>query len=218
MNRTATYLCAMAVIAGLPVTDAGAQSTANSVPAEIMACANEKDVIRRLSCYDREVAAARKSAEAPAAPQVPMEPPAPVVESAPAMPDTPPPDAPPPADAGPVAAAIVEDTVEAPAVAVLAPPAGKGPEQQAAQAKKTADDFGYDRPADDVTAAVVALHERPYGELVISLDNGQVWEQKHVDRRFRLELGEMVTVRKGQVAGYRLSGTGNRSIQVRRIK
>jgi hypothetical protein len=218
MNRTATYLCAMTVIAGLPVADAGAQSTANSIPAEILACANEKDVIRRLSCYDREVAAARKSAEAPSAPQVPMEQPAPVVESAPEMRDMPVPSAPRPANAGPVAGAVVLDTVEAPAAAVPAPPAGERPEQQAAQAKDSADDFGYDRPMDDVTAAVVALHERPYGELVISLDNGQVWEQKHVDRRFRLELGEIVTVRKGQVAGYRLSGTSNRSIQVTRIK
>lgn len=244
MNRTAIYLSAMTVIVGLPLLEAGAQSVKKSLPAEILACANEKDAIRRLSCYDREVAAARKPAEAPAAPPVPVEEAVPMVESVPAMPDTPTPDAPPvaveqpapvvesvpamsdtpapavppPAETGPVAATAVEATVEGPVAVVPAPPAGKASEQQAPQATNTVDDFGYDRSQDDITATVVALQERPYGELVISLDNGQVWEQKHVDRRFRLDLGEIVTVRKGQVAGYRLSGTSNRSIQVKRIR
>jgi hypothetical protein len=77
-------------------------------------------------------------------------------------------------------------------------------------------DFGRDPRVENIVAVVIAIRERPYGELIISLDNGHVWEQKHVDRRFRLKVGDTVTIARGAVSGYRLSGSGNRSIQVKR--
>lgn len=215
MNRKTMYLSAMALTLGLPFSVTWAQSPTNSLPAEILACADEKEVIQRLSCYDREVAAARAQAETPVAPPIIAETPAPAAKPVPAAPAMPMNDVavPAPVEAAPVAAAVAEM-----AVATVAPaPTDNKPVAPAPQSMSKEDEFGYDRPMEEITAAVVAIRERPYGELVISLDNGQVWEQKHVDRRFKLDIGETVTVRKGPVAGYRLSGDGNRSIQVQRI-
>lgn len=55
-----------------------------------------------------------------------------------------------------------------------------------------------------MTSNVARIRERPYGELIIYLENGQIWEQKHRDSRFRLKSGESVTISKSAVAGYRL--------------
>lgn len=203
----------MALIFGLPISVTCAQPPTNSLPAEILACADKKEVIERLSCYDREVAAARARTESPVAPPIVAEMPAPIAKPVPAAPmnDV---AVPAPVEAAPVAVAVVET-----AVATAAPAAaGNKPAEPPPPLTSKEDEFGYDRPMEEITAAVVAIRERPYGELVISLDNGQVWEQKHADRRFRLDIGETVTVKKGPVAGYRLSGDSNRSIQVQRIK
>jgi len=42
------------------------QASAQTLPASVIACADETDVVNRLSCYDREVARFRKSPPAPA--------------------------------------------------------------------------------------------------------------------------------------------------------
>ena len=167
MNRKITYLSAITIGIASLLSDASAQSASNVVPAKILACADELDVMQRLSCYDREVAAAQLASEA--------RPPAP-----------------------PVAETPVPTIAEAPA------------------SSEAEAEFGLDVPAEAIVAVIVEIRERPYGELVIRLDNGQVWEQKHVDRGFRLRIGETVTISEGAVSGYRLSGSGNRSIQVRR--
>ena len=55
--------------------------------------------------------------------------------------------------------------------------------------------------------------------MIILLDNGQIWEQKHRDTRFRLKVGDSVTISKGLISGYRLRSAGrNHSIQVERFK
>jgi len=182
MNRKTTYLSAITIGIASLLSDASAQSASIVVPAEILACADELDVMQRLSCYDREVAAAQLASEAP-------------------------PPSPQPAAATQLAKPEPTPSVaETPVPTIAETPAPS--ETEAA--------FGLNAPVKDIVAIVVEIRERPYGELVIRLDNGQIWEQKHVDRRFRLRTGETVTISKGAISGYRLSGSGNRSIQVRR--
>jgi hypothetical protein len=164
----------------------------SALPQAILACAGESDVMLRLSCYDREVAEFRNrpvSAPASAAPAAPM-----VVATAPAT-----------------------KIAATPAVRAADP----APEPVAAapvRAKNSIDNFGFDAPMDEMTSNVARIRERPYGELIIYLENGQIWEQKHRDSRFRLKSGESVTITKGAVGGYRLSGNSNNSIQVQRLK
>jgi|GEM_PF-773142 len=191
MNRKTMTLAAITLLLagpGLPL--ATVQAAADSIPPGILACANESDVMVRLACYDREVAAAVALPPAPVAPP-------PVTSAPPVAPQ---------ADRAPVPTAA-----PVPVAAVAATPA---PIPEA----EDKDGFGYDKRLENITAEVVDIRKRPYGELVIYLDNDQVWEQDHVDRRFRLSVGETVTIKKGTFAGYRLSGDGNKSIQVTRRK
>lgn len=197
MNRkTMIHSAIILVTTGLALPVSGAQAAADSIPPEILACANETDVMVRLACYDREVAAmvasppppVKPSSVAQLPPEAPKAVPTPVAASAPIA-----------------ASAAVPVATASAAPAPKAAPEDKG-------------GFGFDRRMENITAEVVNIRKRPYGELVIYLDNDQVWEQDHVDRRFRLSIGETVTIKKGTFAGYRLSGDGNKSIQVTRRK
>lgn len=67
------------------------------------------------------------------------------------------------------------------------------------------------------TATVTALEKRARGELLVSLDNGQVWEQKSVDRYFPLEVGDSVVILAGALGSYRLVA-GSRTTAVTRVK
>lgn len=192
MNRKTITLSAIILITtGFALPESGAQAAADLLPPGILACASEQDVMVRLACYDREVAALVAS------------PPAPVMKPS----------------------SVAKLPPEAPQ-AVLAPVAASAPvpvevASAAAAPKAAAEDkggFGFDRGVENITAKVVNIRKRPYGELVIYLDNNQVWEQDHVDRRFKVSIGETVTIKKGSFAGYRLSGDSNRSIQVTRRK
>ncbi len=200
MNRKTTYLSAITIGIASLLSTASAQSASNAVPAEILACADEIDVMQRLSCYDREVAAAQLASEAP------------LPEPAPPVADTPA-----PTKAAPMAASIPATAMATQAIeATSMPDTGNEVTVQRPESSNAEADFGLNVPAENIVAIVVEIRERPYGELVIRLDNGQVWEQKHVDRGFRLKVGETVAISKGMVSGYRLSGSGNRSIQVQR--
>jgi len=172
-----------------------AAHAAESVPPQILACANEQDVMVRLACYDREVAALAALPPEPATHSPP-----PVRQSVPAAAVT---DAPAPAP--------VRTPVPAPAADTRVAPA---PEPQSEDRAG----FGFDPRAENISASVVKIRKRPYGELTIWLDNGQVWDQDHLDRRFKLRVGEIITIRKGAFSGYRLSGDSNKSIQVTRRK
>lgn len=56
----------------------------------------------------------------------------------------------------------------------------------------------------ELTANILEISKRPYGEMIISLDNDQVWIQKMPDRRFNINIGDTITIRKGRLSGYRL--------------
>ena len=90
----------------------------------------------------------------------------------------------------------------------------------ATTASSTGDDFGMpDEGLEQISATVVNIMKRPYDEMVTLLDNGQIWEQKHRDNRFRLKIGDDITVSEGLISGYHLTGGGrNNSIQVDRLK
>ena len=55
-----------------------------------------------------------------------------------------------------------------------------------------------------LTATIVKISKRRYGELVVSLENGQVWAEKIPNRSIRLSVGDSITIRQGRFGGYRL--------------
>jgi hypothetical protein len=53
-----------------------------------------------------------------------------------------------------------------------------------------------------MTAVVASVSTRPYGELVVTLDNGQVWVQDHAVDYFPLKPGDKVEINKGALGSY----------------
>lgn len=67
----------------------------------------------------------------------------------------------------------------------------------------------------EYTATVVAMRERPHGEVVVMLDNGEVWSEQFASRAFLVDVGDKVTMKRGRFSkGYRLVAPGGRGYQV----
>jgi hypothetical protein len=72
---------------------------------------------------------------------------------------------------------------------------------------------------ESVTAAVVQIGRRPYGDLVVTLDNGQVWQQAEVtDTSVRLKTGDTVTIRKAALGSFVLLAPSRMTLRVRRVR
>jgi hypothetical protein len=68
-----------------------------------------------------------------------------------------------------------------------------------------------------ISATVTAIEKRARGELVVTLDNGQVWAQKEVGAYFPLKIGDPVAVLAGTLGSFRLIA-GNRATAVTRVQ
>lgn len=67
------------------------------------------------------------------------------------------------------------------------------------------------------SATVAAIDKRPRGELVVTLDNGQVWAQKSAERYFPIAVGDSVEILSGALGSFRLIA-GNRATAVTRVQ
>ncbi|MGC1386532.1 MAG: hypothetical protein WA807_00840, partial [Steroidobacteraceae bacterium] len=65
---------------------------------------------------------------------------------------------------------------------------------------------------------VAKLATRPRGELVVTLDNGQVWQQLTAVDYFPLKAGDTVEISSGALGSYVLSAPSKRSTKVTRIR
>ena len=140
-------------------------------------CAQVKDSLQRLVCYDRVFLAgeaAAPAAPAAVAPRV-VQVPAPVVTAAPAA---------------------VPVPVPAPAAA---PSLGEERVQRKSKEKPT-------EPS-SLEATVTALKETRPAVFRLSLDNGQVWQQMDMSSVFQVAVGDTVRIEKGTMGGYRLTRT-----------
>lgn len=92
--------------------------------------------------------------------------------------------------------------------------------EQSVKAKN--EDFGLEHKEvskdndDEISAVVTSVEEAPYGELIITLDNGQQWRQVGSDR-LRLATNDTVVIERGMFNSFLLKKAGqNRSIRVKR--
>ena len=90
--------------------------------------------------------------------------------------------------------------------------------------KKTADEFGLEYKKSqtekdaEIKAMVASVEEAAYGELIISLDNGQQWRQIGSDS-MRLKKNDTIVISRGVFNSFLLKIDGeNRSIRVKRTK
>jgi len=68
-----------------------------------------------------------------------------------------------------------------------------------------------------ISATVTGIEKRARGELVVTLDNGQVWAQKEIGAYFPLKVGDPVAILAGTLGSFRLIA-GNRATAVTRVQ
>lgn len=177
----------------------GCACAADALPPSLRGCMKEADATRRLACFDRE-SAVLAGENAPVAHQVEPAPPRPAA----------------PAPAAPVASAAAT--------------AGAA----AATTQAASDKFGYkgsiaredldkqkeaEQASGALTAKVAEIAALANGGLRVTLDNGQVWQQKTADRGMHIKVGDQVTIKHATLGSFLLtSDTINGSMRVSRVK
>jgi biotin carboxyl carrier protein len=114
-------------------------------------------------------------------------------------------------DAGARQAELPADAPPAPAPAT-APAAGES------AAAAPAEPAPKQEPENEYAAVVTAMRTRPHGQVVVTLDNGQTWSEQYASRRFLVEVGDTVTMKKARFSSaYRLVAPGGRAYTMIRI-
>lgn len=168
---------------------AASAAFAQSLPPSVAACADEKDSLARLVCFDREVAKFTQPAASVAPTQVvpPMTaPPTPIVVTT--QPSSPSPDA----DDFGMNVAIARQR--------------EGGRNAPTSVSK------------EMHAVVAKVSTKPYGEVVLELDNGQVWEQPEVTSTFIIKAGENVVIRQAKLGSFLLRADSGATARVRRVR
>ena len=71
----------------------------------------------------------------------------------------------------------------------------------------------------EYTAVVVAMYERPYRQMVVKLDNGEVWSEQYASRAFLVAVGDTITMKQSRFSrSYRLVATGGRGYKMTRLE
>jgi hypothetical protein len=70
----------------------------------------------------------------------------------------------------------------------------------------------------ELNATVTALGAKPHGELIVTLDNGQVWAEIAANSRVKLKTGDTVKIERGALGSYSLVAPNGRSSKVARIQ
>ena len=130
------------------------------------------------------------------------------------------------ADSRAAAAAAPVPATAAPATAARAAPAAAAPKdpvaefgltEAAKQAKDPAKAAAAAAAPTSVTAKVISVRFRKYGEFVVTLDNGQVWEQNEPMPSAIVRVGDTVTVKKAVLGSYTLVTAARVATKVRRV-
>lgn len=87
--------------------------------------------------------------------------------------------------------------------------------QDQASIRKTVDEQTGEKEFDRIEARIVALRKSASGKTVITLDNGQVWQQIDA-KRVRLSENDLVTIRKRSMGSFTLYNEKT-AIRVKRI-
>jgi len=160
---------------------------------DLSECSDEKDDAARLACYDRAAeGGAERDTDVPRAPAAPEQP-------------------------------------AADSKAAVSGSSGQEPVAAANEVAEEVDNFGMhpgiagenkDAPQklDQIYATVVDIKTRHYGERIITLDNGQVWEEDEPSSSVRLEVGDSVRIKAGSLGSFKLFGSSKRSTKVQRVR
>jgi hypothetical protein len=168
---------------------AASAAFAQTLPPGVAACASEKDSLVRLTCFDREVAKYTQRA----------------------------------ASVAPTPAAPAAATPPAPVVVAAPLPAASPSDDEfgvsGKLARKRQEAKEVEAPAvKELRAAVMKITSRPYGELVLELDNGQVWEQNEKKSAFVIRVGDNVVIKPAKFGSFMLSTEDGATSRVHRTR
>ena len=165
---------------------------AETLPPTLRACMSESDSARRLACFDRESARLVETS-APVARRA--DPPAAASASA-----------------APVAAAAPATVAATPAPAAQSSQDKFGYRGNIARAELDKQQAQEKTDFQQMTAKIAELETMPHGELRITLDNGQVWQQKGGDRGLRVRVGDEVTIKRASLGSFLLNSSGAKGV------
>ncbi len=74
------------------------------------------------------------------------------------------------------------------------------------------------RELTEVSATVSDIKQLRGGRFTLTLDNGQVWQQRETDASMFIEVGDTVTIKKAVLGSYLLVTEGRRSTKVARVR
>jgi hypothetical protein len=102
--------------------------------------------------------------------------------------------------------------------------AGLRPAPAATAAAKPEDKFGARgdlnpeerEELSEITGKVTEVSARPHGELVVTLDNGQVWVERTANSKLKVKAGDTVKIEAGALGSFVLIANG-RSSKVARV-
>lgn len=70
---------------------------------------------------------------------------------------------------------------------------------------------------ESLSGKVTKVAAKPYGQLIVTLDNGQTWTEIQANSGLRVKVGDQVTVKAGALGSYSLVANG-RSGKVTRVR
>jgi hypothetical protein len=190
----------IAVLCACLVAGACALSARASSGSDGASCVAVNDDAARLACYDR--AFGRNSASRTAATAGTV---AAGTAAAAAAPKS-------PAVASPTAVHATP-----PAATPKDPVAEFGLTEAAKQAKDPAKAAEAAKAPTSVTAKVISVRFKKYGEFVVTLDNAQVWEQNEPMPSAIVRVGDTVTVKKAVLGSYTLVTASRVATKVHRV-
>ncbi len=127
-----------------------------------------------------------------------------------------------PSAAAPATGAVAGTVAAAPVAATPAAAAAANPETdfgltEAAKRAREPEESG-ERLPESISGTVARVARQPAGELVVTLENGQVWTQLQVDPRARVAVGDTVVIKKAALGSHLLVTASRYATRVRRVK
>lgn len=70
---------------------------------------------------------------------------------------------------------------------------------------------------DKLTARIASLSYKAHGESILTLDDGQIWEEADSSPHVPYHVGDEVTIKRGVLGAFYLSSSGVRGMRVKRV-